>query len=74
MAIICIYFDRDINEKLYFFNTFLIQLVDTHAPFKAACMWLTENVPLVMPLGDKYLLKEARLKRRKGSFDYYKQI
>lgn len=69
----------DVDDKLLFFNTTILQLFNKHAPLitrkftKKFIPWLTDNLKLLMTLRDNAKAKFKNT-RKTGDWNYYKSL
>lgn len=70
---------RDINDKVLYFNTLLINIFDTLAPVKVIKVkrqkpvWLTDTINTMIDLRDRAFQRYKRTKNQ-HHWDYYKQL
>ena len=75
-----IYETHDIDEKIKFLNSRLLEIFNYHAPIKNITIrkrcfspWITDNIKLMQKLRDK-ALKDFKNNKTPGKWAYYKQL
>ena len=70
---------ENIDEIISFWNTNMTEIFNIHAPFKTVRItkpptpWFTDNIKLMMKLGDKAKLKHKKSKNN-ADWPYYKEL